>query len=74
MEFVDALIEDRAILMDQDSAALDSQSVSGHDATMEEVKNYIHNLTVSMQTQFKGIQLQLEVQETRNALSEVSSR
>ena len=41
---------------------------------MEEVRVSIKSLAVSMQNQFSQIQSQLAVQDTRNVLSEVSSR
>ena len=74
MEFVDALVEDRASVRDQDSAVMDSQPSAGHETAMEEVKDSIKNLVISMQSQFKEIQAQLEDQDTRNVLSEVFSR
>ena len=74
MEFVDALVEDRACVKDQDTAMYDLQSNSGQETAMDEVKDSIKNLTLSIQSQFKEINTKLSVQDTRNVLSEVSSR
>ena len=72
MDFGDALVEDQACYKDQDTAVTDVQTEQ--DTAMEEVNDSIKNLAVSMQNQFSQIQSQLSVQDTRNVLSEVSSR
>ena len=74
MEFVDALVEDRACVKDQDTAMYDLQSNAGQETAMEEVKDSLKSLTLSIQSQFKEINTKLSVQDTRNVLSEVSSR
>ena len=72
IEFVDALGEDRSVVKDQDTVGMDVQT--GQDSAMDEVQASIKNLEVSMQSQFSQIHSQLAVQDTRNVLSEVSSR
>ena len=71
MEFVDALCEDQVGVKDQDSTAME---VCTGESAMEQVQASIRSLELSVQTKFSQIQSQLTVQDTRNMLTEVSSR
>ena len=78
MTFVDALIEDRAVVRDHDTALNDLQMdhwpVAAPVTDMDEVKTSIQSLAESMQSRFKEINEKLSVQETRNFCQELSSR
>ena len=78
MTFVDALIEDRAVVRDHDTALNDLQMdhwpVAAPVTDMDEVKTSIQSLAESMQSQLKEINEKLLVQETRNFCQELSSR
>ena len=78
MAFVDALIEDRAVVRDHDTALNDLQMdhwpVAAPVTDMDEVKTSIQSLAESMQSQLKEINEKLLVQETRNFCQELSSR
>merc|ERR1711867_170265 len=78
MAFVDALIEDWAVVRDHDTALQDLQMdtwpVSGQDSDMEEVKTSLRSLAESMESRFKEVNDKLTVQDTRNFCQEISSR
>ena len=78
MAFVDALIEDRAVVRDHDTALhelqMDTWPVSAPDTDMEEVKTSLRSLAESMESRFKEVNDKLSVQDTRNFCQEISSR
>ena len=78
MAFVDALIEDRAVVRDHDTALhelqMDTWPVSAPDTDMEEVKTSLRSLAESMESRFKEVNDKLTVQDTRNFCQEISSR
>ena len=78
MEFVDALIEDRAVVRDHDTAVhdiqMDTWPISAPDTDMEEVKVSLRSLAESMESRFKEVNAKLSVQDTRNFCTEISSR
>ena len=78
MDFVDALIEDRAVVRDHDTAVhdiqMDTWPISAPDTDMEEVKVSLRSLAESMESRFKEVNAKLSVQDTRNFCSEISSR
>ena len=78
MEFVDTLIEDQAVVRDQDTAVhniqMDTWPISAPDTDMEEVKVSLRSLAESMESRFKEVNAKLSVQDTRNFCTEISSR
>ena len=58
IEFVDALCEDRDVVKDQDTGAMD---VCTGESAMEQVQASIKSLELSVQSQFSQIQSQLAV-------------
>ena len=78
MAFVDALIEDRAVVRDHDTALHDLQMdhwpISTPATDMDEVRTSLRSLAESMECRFKEVNEKLSVQDTRNFCQEVSSR
>ena len=79
MAFVDALIEDRVVVRDHDTALQDLAMdrwpiVPAADTGMDEVKTSIRSLAESMESRFKEVTEKLSVQDTRNFCQELSSR
>ena len=78
MAFVDALIEDRAVVRDHDTALhelqMDHWPISAPDTDMDEVKTSLRSLAESMESRFKEVNDKLSVQDTRNFCQEISSR
>ena len=78
MSFVDALIEDRAVVRDHDTALhelqMDHWPISAPDTDMDEVKTSLRSLGESMESRFKEVNDKLSVQDTRNFCQEISSR
>merc|ERR1711989_161778 len=78
MAFVDALIEDQAVVRNLDTAAhefqMDHWPISAPDTDMEEVKTSLRSLAESMESRFKEVNDKLTVQDTRNFCQEISSR
>ena len=78
MAFVDALIEDRAVVRDHDTALQDLQMdhwpISAPATDMDEVRTSLRGLAESMESRFKEINEKLSVQDTRNFCQELSSR
>ena len=78
MAFVDALIEDQAVVRNLDTAAhdlqMDTWPISTPDTDMEEVKTTLRSLAESMESRFKEVSDKLSVQDTRNFCQEISSR
>ena len=78
MAFVDALIEDRAVVRDHDTALHDLQMdhwpISTLATDMDEVRTSLRSLAESMECRFKEVNEKLSVQDTRNFCQEVSSR
>ena len=79
MEFVDALLEDQAVVRDHDTALQDLAAdrwpaVTAADTHMDEVKTSIRSLAESMESRFNQINEKLSVQDKRNFYQELSSR